>query len=68
MRQAKSQNKRKEKVTDAEVKERRVNKYTEESLRKKNKIMKDLIFKIMIQENVPEIKEDLIVHTERHTM
>lgn len=28
---------------------------------------RELIFKIMIQENVPEIK-DLIVHIERHTM
>lgn len=56
-------------MTGTEVRERRVNKYTlgvPEKEKQNNE--RELTLKIMIQENVPEIKEDLIIHTERHTM
>lgn len=52
-----------------EASERKVKKYilgVPEKEKQNNET--ELIFKIMNQENVPEIKEHLNAHTERHTI
>lgn len=52
-----------------EASERKVNKHILGVPEKEKQNYKtELIFKIMNRENVPEIKEYLNVHTERHTI